>query len=102
MLISIKSQWYWWILCWFREAERHEEPSREERKEETTEEESNNAHAEALSKILAEMQPIIPKDQSQFDLLDLMDDLSWSQKCSVYTSIAFHCTYLNKCHIVKA
>ncbi|XP_014252978.1 protein OSCP1 [Cimex lectularius] len=35
-----------------------------------------NPHTEALNKILAEMQPPITKDQSQFDLLDLMEELS--------------------------
>ena len=34
-----------------------------------------NPHKDTLSKILAEMQPVIPKDQSQFDLLELMDEL---------------------------
>ncbi|BES88108.1 Hypothetical protein NTJ_00914 [Nesidiocoris tenuis] len=35
-----------------------------------------NPHAETLSKILAEMQPTIPKDQSEFDLLNLMEELN--------------------------
>lgn len=35
-----------------------------------------NQHTEALSKILAEMQPTLTKDQSEFDLLDLMEELS--------------------------
>ncbi|XP_014279076.1 protein OSCP1 [Halyomorpha halys] len=51
-----------------------ETPSIEPAKQEAVD--TTNAHTEALSKILAEMQPSIPKDQSEFDLLDLMDDLN--------------------------
>ncbi|KAL1117687.1 hypothetical protein AAG570_004002 [Ranatra chinensis] len=37
---------------------------------------AENPHKDALNKILSEMQPSIPKDQSHFDLLDLMDELT--------------------------